>query len=104
MSNQVIILAAGQGKRMNSTLPKVLHLLAGKPILQHVIETAKKISDKKPIIVIGHHAEKLRATINHDALIFVEQKSNWGTGHALLQALPEVSDSDKILIYMVTCP
>jgi bifunctional UDP-N-acetylglucosamine pyrophosphorylase/glucosamine-1-phosphate N-acetyltransferase len=98
MSIQVVILAAGQGKRMFSSLPKVLHLLAGKPLLSHVIETARLLSNKKPIVVFGHQGEQLRKSLaNHD-VEWVEQKEQLGTGHALLQALPHLSKDDKVLV------
>lgn len=98
MSIQIVILAAGKGKRMYSGLPKVLHKLAGRPLLSHVIHTAKQISDKKPIVVIGHHAEKLREVFNHGAVEWIEQKEQLGTGHALLQAMTNISDKDNVLV------
>jgi bifunctional UDP-N-acetylglucosamine pyrophosphorylase/glucosamine-1-phosphate N-acetyltransferase len=98
MSIQVVILAAGQGKRMFSDLPKVLHTLAGKPLLSHVIETAAALSDKKPVLVFGHQGNKLREHLSHHAVEWVEQKEQSGTGHALLQALPLMSDKDKVLV------
>lgn len=99
MSIQVVILAAGQGKRMHSDLPKVLHTLAGKPILEHVITTALTISpDKQPIIVYGHQGKILQDTFSHYPLVWVEQKDQLGTGHAILQALPLIADDDQVLI------
>lgn len=99
MSIQVVILAAGEGKRMFSSLPKVLHLLAGKPLLQHVIETALALSaDKSPIIIMGHQGEKLRQEFQEYSLTWIEQKEQLGTGHALLQALPQIAESDNVLV------
>ncbi len=98
MSTQVVILAAGQGKRMYSHIPKVLHLLAGKPMLTHVIDTAFTLSDKKPIVVIGHHAHEVRDAIKQLDVALVEQSEQLGTGHALLQALPFIADEDNVLV------
>lgn len=82
----VIILAAGKGKRMRSHLPKVLHPLANKPLLAHVIDLAKGLNPERIIIVIGHGAEKVRDKFSRDYDIkFVEQKEQLGTGHAVQQ-------------------
>ena len=99
MAIQVVILAAGQGKRMYSALPKVLHLLAGKPMLEHVISTAIAVSPKvTPIVIYGHEGEKLRAQFAHLSVRWVEQREQLGTGHALLQALPLIHDDDHVLV------
>lgn len=99
MAIQAVILAAGQGKRMHSKLPKVLHGLAGKPLIQHVIATAQSISPTpSPIIVSGHQSKVLRDALLHYQLRWVEQKEQLGTGHALLQALPEIADTDQVLV------
>lgn len=99
MAIQVVILAAGQGKRMNSRLPKVLHPIAGKPMLEHVIQTALAISPTvSPIVVYGHQGEVLRQALSHYDIHWAEQKEQLGTGHALLQALPYVSDENQILV------
>jgi bifunctional UDP-N-acetylglucosamine pyrophosphorylase/glucosamine-1-phosphate N-acetyltransferase len=99
MAIQVVILAAGQGKRMNSRLPKVLHTLAGKPLLQHVIDTALKIAPAtKPVIIYGHEGEQVKNHFASDNLTFVEQTEQAGTGHAVLQALPHINASDRVLI------
>lgn len=99
MTIQVVILAAGQGKRMFSHLPKVLHHLAGKPILEHITETAFAISvNQPPIVVFGHQGEKLRDKLNHQAIKWVEQTEQLGTGHALSQALPLIPDEARVLI------
>lgn len=94
----IIILAAGEGKRMFSATPKVLHKLAGKPILQHIIDTAYALKPNKVIIVHGHNAEQVRQTINDDNLHWVEQAEQLGTGHATIQALPLIDDDDQVLI------
>ena len=99
MAIQVVILAAGQGKRMQSTLPKVLHQLAGKPLIEHVIKTAFKVSPSvSPLIICGHQGERLRHHLAHLNVNFVEQKEQLGTGHAVMQALPKIADEDDVLI------
>ena len=99
MAIQVVILAAGQGKRMNSRLPKVLHTLAGKPLLRHVIDTALKIApETKPVIIYGHEGEQVKSHFASDNVTFVEQTEQAGTGHAVQQALPQINASDRVLI------
>ena len=78
-SNIVIILAAGKGTRMNSELPKVLHLLKNKPLLSHVIDTSKKLSPDKIIVVVGYKKELVIDEFKHDNIEFVEQKQLMGT-------------------------
>ncbi len=100
MSIRTVILAAGQGKRMHSKLPKVLHPIAGKAMLERVIETAKAIStnDLKPVIIFGHEGHQIQEAMSHHNVLWAEQKEQLGTGHAVLQALPFISDDEKILI------
>lgn len=99
MAIQVVILAAGQGKRMHSHLPKVLHSLAGKPLLEHVIHTALMISPTlPPIIIYGHQGTILRDALAHYHSHWIEQKEQLGTGHALAQALPEIDDNHQVLV------
>lgn len=74
----VIILAAGMGKRMQSSQPKVLHALAGIPLLSHVIRTARSLFPKKICIVIGHGGEKIKQAIAGDDLIWVMQEQQLG--------------------------
>jgi bifunctional UDP-N-acetylglucosamine pyrophosphorylase/glucosamine-1-phosphate N-acetyltransferase len=107
----IVILAAGQGKRMKSALPKVLQTLAGKPLLEHVLVTANQLVSKaktKPIVVIGHGASAITAYLEQtqkdrpgfaDA-VTVMQKEQKGTGHALLQALPKLDlDEPTLVLY-----
>lgn len=94
----VVILAAGAGKRMQSSLPKVLHTLAGRPLLTHVINAARKLSPNKICVVIGHGGKTIRQTIIGDDLTWVIQEQQLGTGHALMQALPQLSDDGLTLI------
>ncbi len=98
MSVSVIVLAAGQGKRMHSDLPKVLHPVAGKPMVEHVLDTAAKLSDLPPIVVHGHGGERLVAALAHRKVEWVEQAEQLGTGHAVAQALPRVAEKDTVLI------
>lgn len=98
MAIQVVILAAGQGKRMNSSLPKVLHPLAGKPLLAHVIAVAMQVSDSTPIVIYGHEGEKVTGAFPDIKIKFVEQEEQAGTGHAVQQALPHIDETDRVLI------
>lgn len=99
MTLQIVILAAGLGKRMQSHLPKVLHAIAGKPMLQHVLETAQKLTSTLPCVVYGHQGQKLRETFaTANNLLWIEQSEQLGTGHALLQALPALQSTDHILV------
>lgn len=94
----VIILAAGQGSRMKSALPKVLHGLAGKPMLHHVIATARTLGPAAIHGVIGHGAEQVRAITPDPDLHWSLQEQQLGTGHAVAQALPEVPDEARVLV------
>jgi len=99
MSNlNIVILAAGQGTRMKSRHPKVLHPLGGKPLLAHVIETARSLKPAKIIVVYGHGGEQVPATLDCEDVIWVEQAEQLGTGHAVEQAMPEVDDNSTLLI------
>ncbi|MEW5290377.1 bifunctional UDP-N-acetylglucosamine diphosphorylase/glucosamine-1-phosphate N-acetyltransferase GlmU [Erwinia papayae] len=101
MSNSamsVVILAAGKGTRMYSDLPKVLHLLAGKPMVQHVIDAAKGVGADKVHLVYGHNAELLQSTLTEPSLNWVLQAEQLGTGHAMQQAAPYFSDDEDILM------
>ncbi len=94
----VVILAAGQGTRMRSNLPKVLHRLAGRPLLQHVISTARQLAPERIVVVYGHGGEQVRAAHPDPDLIWVEQARQLGTGHAVEQALPELQAMDRVLV------
>jgi len=93
----VVILAAGQGTRMRSSKPKVLHELAGRPLLQHVIDVAQALDPKEIVVVIGHGAEQVRQAISANNIRWVVQEEQLGTGHAVKIALPKV-DSDNVLV------
>jgi bifunctional UDP-N-acetylglucosamine pyrophosphorylase/glucosamine-1-phosphate N-acetyltransferase len=89
----VVILAAGQGKRMHSDLPKVLHPLAGKPLLAHVIDSARDLGAKKICVVYGHGGERVREALDAPDLAWAKQEPQLGTGHAVLQAMPAAAAS-----------
>jgi len=94
----VVILAAGQGSRMKSALPKVLHPIAGRPMLHHVIDTAKKLGAERIHTVIGHGADKVREATDEASVNWVTQSEQLGTGHAVAQALPDLPDEARILV------
>lgn len=98
MALGVVILAAGQGTRMKSSLPKVLHTLADRPLLQHVIDTARTLQPSRIIVVYGHGGEQVRSAIRDDNVIWAEQAQQLGTGHAVKQAIPHLDDVDKVLV------
>ncbi|QOJ24593.1 MAG: bifunctional UDP-N-acetylglucosamine diphosphorylase/glucosamine-1-phosphate N-acetyltransferase GlmU [Gammaproteobacteria bacterium] len=94
----VVILAAGAGKRMHSTLPKVLHTLADSPLLAHVMRTARMLSPDKICVVIGHGGDKIKQLMTEEGLIWILQERQLGTGHALMQALPRLSTDGMTLV------
>jgi bifunctional UDP-N-acetylglucosamine pyrophosphorylase/glucosamine-1-phosphate N-acetyltransferase len=94
----VVILAAGQGKRMHSDLPKVLHLLAGRTLLSHVLDTARSLAPERIVVVYGHGGEQVREATSGDDVRWVRQESQLGTGHALLQALPDLDRAMPTLV------
>ncbi|HEX5126179.1 MAG TPA: bifunctional UDP-N-acetylglucosamine diphosphorylase/glucosamine-1-phosphate N-acetyltransferase GlmU, partial [Rhodocyclaceae bacterium] len=95
---QIVILAAGQGKRMNSRLPKVLQPIAAKPMLGHVLDTARRLSPKKICVVYGHGGDQVRAAFDMANIVWAEQAQQLGTGHAVQQALPLLDDNGVVLI------
>ncbi|MEN0105922.1 MAG: bifunctional UDP-N-acetylglucosamine diphosphorylase/glucosamine-1-phosphate N-acetyltransferase GlmU [Pseudomonas sp.] len=99
MSLDIVILAAGQGTRMRSALPKVLHPIAGKSMLGHVIDTARQLAPSSIQVVIGHGADKVREQLAADDLSFVLQAQQLGTGHAVAQALPKLSADTVLILY-----
>ena len=87
MALHVVILAAGQGKRMHSALPKVLHRLAGRTLLAHVVQAARALKPARVHVVYGHGGEEVREAFRQEDLVWAEQARRLGTGHALMQAL-----------------
>ena len=98
MPLSVIILAAGKGTRMKSVLPKVLHPLANKPLLEHVYDTARQLGAAEIVIVYGHGGEQVLQACKHFDAKWVEQKQQLGTGHAVQQALPAVNLKHDVLV------
>ena len=107
----VVILAAGQGKRMKSALPKVLHLLAGRPLIQHVVDAVRPLNPAHMVVVVGHGADRVRAALappenpvssekagSSPKVTFVEQAERRGTGHAVMQAEAIVRDYRDVLV------
>lgn len=92
-----VILAAGMGTRMKSQLPKVLHPIGGKPLIQHCIATAVEASGSAPVLVVGHAADAVRNAVG-DAALYVEQTEQLGTGHAVLQAEQAAAGASVILV------
>ena len=105
MSLHVIVLAAGQGKRMHSDVPKVLHQLAGRALLRRVVDTARAVGAARIVVVYGHGGEQVRrAFADEPDLLWAEQKERLGTGHAVLQALPLVDPQADVLVLFGDVP
>jgi len=98
MSLAVVILAAGKGTRMKSALPKVLHAVAGKPMVQHVVDAAASLNPANIVIVYGHGGEQVKATVTGE-LAWAEQAEQLGTGHAVAQAMPHVKEDMVLVLY-----
>jgi bifunctional UDP-N-acetylglucosamine pyrophosphorylase/glucosamine-1-phosphate N-acetyltransferase len=94
----VVILAAGEGKRMKSTLPKVLQPLAGRPLLKHVIDTARTLEPAAIHVVYGHGGERVRETLKDEPVSWALQAERLGTGHAVMQAMPAVPEDHLVLV------
>jgi bifunctional UDP-N-acetylglucosamine pyrophosphorylase / glucosamine-1-phosphate N-acetyltransferase len=100
MALEIIVLAAGLGKRMRSSLPKVLHPLAGRPLLAHVLDTARELAPRKIVVVHGHGAEQVRAAFPDNHIEWALQAEQLGTAHAVMQAMPNISaNADVLLLY-----
>jgi bifunctional UDP-N-acetylglucosamine pyrophosphorylase/glucosamine-1-phosphate N-acetyltransferase len=98
MHLSVVILAAGQGKRMNSGLPKVLQPLAGQPLLLHVIRTARALEPTNIYVVYGHGGAQVQAALSHEAVEWILQADQLGTGHAVMQAMCVIPDDHTVLV------
>ncbi|QAX82496.1 UDP-N-acetylglucosamine diphosphorylase/glucosamine-1-phosphate N-acetyltransferase [Pseudomonas sp. DTU12.3] len=99
MSLEIVILAAGQGTRMRSALPKVLHPIAGNSMLGHVIHSARQLDPQRIHVVIGHGADVVRERLAADDLNFVLQDKQLGTGHATAQAVPFITADTVLILY-----
>lgn len=95
---QVVILAAGQGKRMFSDLPKVLHPLGGRPLLSHALDAARQLGAARLCVVIGHGADRVRERLKDDDVVWALQEQQLGTGHAVMQALPNLGGEGTVLV------
>ncbi len=104
MNLEVIVLAAGKGKRMQSDLPKVLHTLAGRPLISHVLETATALNPRAIHVVCSQDIESVRAATGGDAVRWVVQAEQRGTGHAVQQALPGASRDALVLVMYADVP
>lgn len=98
MNLRVVILAAGKGTRMRSDLPKVLHKVANKPMVEHVIDTARSLKPQAINLIYGHGGEQLKNAIAGDDLTWVEQREQLGTGHAVQQVIPHLKQNEKVII------
>lgn len=98
MKLRVVILAAGKGTRMRSDLPKVLHKVANKPMVEHVIDTARSLKPDAINLIYGHGGDQLKQAIAGDDLTWVEQREQLGTGHAVQQVIPHLKSSEKVII------
>lgn len=98
MVTDIVILAAGQGTRMRSNQPKVLHTVAGKAMVQHVLDQAQQLDNSRVHIVIGHGGDQVRAALAEQDVSFVTQHEQLGTGHAVAQALPNLTPGSRVLV------
>src|SRR5690606_9396916 len=94
----ILVLAAGKGTRMCSDLPKVLHPIGGRPLVQHVVDTARQVGGDRIMVIVGHGAELVEQRMAAGDVSFVLQAQQLGTGHAVLQALPQLRDEATVLI------
>jgi bifunctional UDP-N-acetylglucosamine pyrophosphorylase/glucosamine-1-phosphate N-acetyltransferase len=104
MTFSVVVLAAGKGTRMKSTLPKVLHPIGGKPMVQHIINTVNKLGATNIHLVYGHGREQLQNKLNHNNLSWCLQDQQLGTGHAVQQAVTHIQDNEDVLILVGDAP
>lgn len=93
-----VVLAAGKGTRMKSDLPKVLHQIAGKPLLAHVLDTARQVGIDHTVVVVGHKADLVRETCRGSDLDFVRQEPQLGTGHAVQMAVPALREGGYTVV------
>jgi len=104
MSLEIIVLAAGEGKRMHSALPKVLHPLGGRPLLAHVLDSVRALAPRKVFVVHGYGGEQVKSVFNGASVEWVEQAQQRGTGHAVMQALPRVDEQSLALVVYADVP
>ena len=104
MSTSIVILAAGQGKRMKSAKPKVLQPLAGQPLLAHVVDCARAVGADDVCVVYGHGGDEVREAFADAGLRWALQAEQLGTGHAVLQAMPETPDNHRVVVLFGDVP
>lgn len=104
MSLHIVILAAGKGKRMHSQLPKVLHTIAGQPMLSRVVDVAKSLEPEKIHVIIGHAGELIKQSLPDLPVHWVTQAEQLGTGHAVSQAIPYITSDARVLILSADVP
>ena len=104
MAVEIVILAAGEGTRMRSDLPKVLQPLAGRPLLSHVLDCSKALAADDICVVYGHGAEAVKAAFANESLRWALQAEQLGTGHALQQAMPGTPDENRVLVLFGDVP
>jgi len=98
VKHSIIVLAAGQGTRMRSDLPKVLHPLAGKSLIEHVLDAASQLLPEQLYLVYGHGGEQVKQATSAYAVRYVEQSTQLGTGHAVMQAMPQIPDDHRVMV------
>ncbi|MFQ6616202.1 MAG: NTP transferase domain-containing protein [Fidelibacterota bacterium] len=96
----VIILAAGEGRRMKSSLPKVLHRVGDRPMIHHVLHTAQSLDPEKIVVVVGNRKDRVKQALNDPRIAFVKQDRQQGTGHAVLQARSEFEGFDGDILIL----
>ena len=101
---EVCILAAGKGTRMKSSKPKVLHPIAGRPMLRHLVSTVQSLNINNVHVVVGSGADEVKQSFQNDDIDFVLQLEQKGTGHAVMQALPHFDESKRVLILLGDAP
>ncbi len=101
---EVCILAAGKGTRMKSSKPKVLHPIAGRPMLRHLVSTVQSLDINNVHVVVGSGADEVKQSFQNDDIDFVLQLEQKGTGHAVMQALPHFDESKRVLILLGDAP
>ncbi|KXI29652.1 bifunctional UDP-N-acetylglucosamine diphosphorylase/glucosamine-1-phosphate N-acetyltransferase GlmU [Paraglaciecola hydrolytica] len=104
MTFSVVILAAGKGTRMKSNLPKVLHPIGGKPMVQHIIDTVRQIGAENINLIYGHGGDQLQQALAHNQMNWCLQAEQLGTGHAVQQAIPHLNDKQDVLILVGDAP
>ncbi|XOV79988.1 MAG: bifunctional UDP-N-acetylglucosamine diphosphorylase/glucosamine-1-phosphate N-acetyltransferase GlmU [Aestuariibacter sp.] len=104
MALNAVVLAAGKGTRMKSSLPKVLHPIGPQPMVQHILDGLSSVGATRINLVYGHGAEQLQQQLGHNEVNWCLQEQQLGTGHAVMQALPNISDDDNVLILVGDAP